>query len=153
MMCFAQWRVRHRRGVGSNEVRPRKSSSTGRLNRQRQARRMRERATDGLRRQPETSGRRGCGRSKVDRRIDPGRHREGTGRIGSDPSRQTGERYLNVGAKTIVSGNRKAYRDAYATLRNTYGTGANCNREIRRLWLLDDGNCASTAPSTNSSKH
>jgi hypothetical protein len=49
-----------------------------------------------------------------------------------------------------VRNNRKAYWRADTALRNTYGIGANRNREIRRLRLLNDGSCASaTTSSTN----
>ena len=149
MMRFARRGVRHWRGVGSNEIRTRKSSNGGSLNRQRHVRRMRKRATDTLRGHRETSSRRGCGRSKIDHRIDPGSHRERTGRIGSDPNRQTSERYLNTAAKTIVRNNRKVYRRADTALRNTYDIGANRNREICRLWLLNEGSRAPATSSTN----
>jgi hypothetical protein len=48
-----------------------------------------------------------------------------------------------------VRNNRKVYRRADTTLRNTYRTGANRNREIRRLWLLNDGSRAPATSSTN----
>jgi hypothetical protein len=111
---------------------------------------MRQCATVTLRGQRESPDRRSCACSKINCSIDPGIYREGTSRIGTDPYRQTGERHLNIGAKTIVRNNRKAYRRADATLRNAYGTGANRNREIRRLWLLNDGSCTSTTSRTNS---
>src|ERR1700693_5210657 len=114
---------------------------------------MRKRTTSGLCEQRETSRPGTSGGPKVDRRIDPGRYPERTGRIGTDARRQTSERYLIIAAKTVAGNNREAYRCADRTLRNSYGAGAKRYREIRSLLLLNDGSCAcTTASSKNSSK-